>query len=373
VTRVEAATARAGGKAVGIRTAELKPCIQRQSDPTWTFARGRVPELRGWTIVLTDDDGTVGLGYGHALPMVSTHGEGAKAAFDFLLPRLIGRDPFGIAAIMEDIENALAFQPSVKAGIDMALHDLAARRLNVPLDVLFGGRLRQTIPQARIVPLNAPSEMAAAAKALVAEGYRMVKVKLSGDIELDAARVAAVRAAVGAGPLISLDANQTYSAKGFLRLFGRIERHDIALIEQPVPAADWNGLKQITRTLPAAIEADESAGSLADVTRLVHDRAVDVINLKITKLGGIRNTLAAAQICAAGGVGCRLGAAFGPALLQAFSAHVAAAFKHLEYPCELAEHLHLLDDPFTPLPVIRGAVTVPEGPGCGVSLAAPQS
>jgi L-alanine-DL-glutamate epimerase-like enolase superfamily enzyme len=95
----------------------------------------------------------------------------------------------------------------------------------------------------------------------------------------------------------------------------------------------------------------------------------DVINLKVTKLGGIRNTLKAVAICEAGGVGCRLGAAFGPSLLQAVSAHIAAAFRRLEYPCELAEHLHLLDDPFTPLPVENGAVTVPSESGSGVTLA----
>jgi L-Ala-D/L-Glu epimerase len=117
------------------------------------------------------------------------------------------------------------------------------------------------------------------------------------------------------------------------------------------------------------VEADESAGSLADVAKLVSGRMVDVINLKVTKLGGIHNTLKAVALCEANGVGCQLGAAFGPLLLQAVSAHIAAAFRRLEYPCELAEHLHLMDDPFTPLPVDKGMVAVPTAPGSGVALA----
>jgi L-alanine-DL-glutamate epimerase-like enolase superfamily enzyme len=341
------------------------------SDTEWSFARGTVPELRGWTLVVTDESGTVGLGYGHALPTVSAHGEGVKAALDFLTPRLVGRDPTQVAAIMEEIDGALAASTSAKAAIDMALHDLLARRLGVPLDVLFGGRLRSSIPQGRIVPLKAPADMAAAARKLVADGYRMVKVKFSGDAELDIARMAAVREAVGPKVMLLIDPNQSYAAKSFIRVFSRIERHDIALVEQPVPAADTRGLALIAKTLPVPIEADESAGSVADVARLVNERACDVVNLKITKIGGLRATLAAVKICEAGGVGCRLGAAFGPALLQAFSAHVAASFRRLEFPCELAEHLHLRDDPFTPLPVTDGAVAVPDTPGCGVALASP--
>jgi L-Ala-D/L-Glu epimerase len=352
-----------------IISAAAKPCVQQLADPGWTFARGKVPELNGWTILLTGDDGTVGLGYVNALPIVTTHGAGAKAACDFLLPRLVGRDPFGIAEIMAEVEAALAFQPSVKAAIDMALHDLIARRLGVSIDVLLGGRRRQRIPQGRILALKAPGEMAAIARDIVGQGYRMVKVKLSGDAELDIARVAAVREAVGPAVMLTVDANQTYSAKGMIAAFRHMEKHDVALVEQPVPAADWAGLKLISQTLPVAVEADESAASVGDVFRLVSDRVADVINLKITKLAGIRNAIAAAQICEAGGVGCRLGAAFGPALLQGFSAHVAASFARLEFPCELSEHLHLTDDPFTPLPVVDGAIAVPEGPGCGVTFA----
>lgn len=356
---------------MSIASAELLPCVQRLTDPRWAFVRGPLSELRGWTLRLVDETGHVGLGYGHAMPTISIHGEGAKAGLNFLLPRLIGRDPFAIAEIMQDVDNALAGQPSVKAAIDMALHDLAARRLGVSLDVLLGGRRRATIPQGRIVPLKSPSEMAEAARALAAEGFPMIKLKWSGDPELDVARTAAVRQAVGPAITLTLDTNQSYSAKTFIRTFARVEKFDIALVEQPVPALDWDGLALITRTIPASVEADESAGSVDDVFRLVSDRTVDSVNLKITKLGGIRNTLAAATICSAGGVACRLGAAFGPSLLQAFSAHVAAVFPGIEAPCELSEHLHLTDDPFTALPVADGVVSVPTGIGCGVALRHP--
>ena len=152
--------------------------------------------------------------------------------------------------------------------------------------------------------------------------------------------------------------------------FARMERHGIALIEQPVPAADRAGLALLTRSLPVAIEADESAQTVDDVARLAAERGVDVMNLKITKLGGIRRFIEAVHLCEANGVAVRVGAAFGPALLQAMAVQAASVVKARPFACELSEHEHLLDDPFTPLPVVQGAIAVPAGPGCGVTFAA---
>ncbi len=351
-----------------IVAAELRPCTQRQADPEWKFARATVPVLPGWVIALTDENGTTGLGYCHAVAAITTHGEGAEAALRFLQPMLVGREPEDLAAILDRIEVALAGNRSAKAAVDMALHDLVARRAGLPLSALMGGRWRERIPQSRILPIKAPAAMAKGAAELAAKGYRAIKVKLAGDAA-DAERVAEIRAAVGPGVTLTLDPNQTYSAKGFLAAWKRMERHDIALVEQPVPAADWAGLALLTRTLPVAIEADESVETVADVLRVVEGRVADVVNLKLTKLGGVRNFVTAARILEAGQVAARMGAAFGPALLQGASAHAAASLRHLPHACELSEHDHILDDPFTPVPIEDGMVAVPPGPGCGVSYA----
>ena len=351
-----------------IAQARITPCTQRLKDPGWKFARAQVPQLEGWLLQLTDDDGHTGLGYAHAIPAITTQGSGAQAALQFLLPRLQGREVGSIAEVVEEIDAALNYAASVKAAVDMALHDLQARRLGVPVHVLLGGALHTRLPQSRILAIKTPAEIAAQAAALAAEGYGQLKLKLSGDMLLDAQRIAEVRSAVGGGVVLTLDPNQSYSAKQMLSAFARFERHDIALIEQPVPAADWAGLALLTRTLPVAVEADESAQTVHDVFRLVSERMVDVINLKVTKLGGLRRFMQAAKLCEAGGVGVRVGAAFGPALLQAMSLQAASTVAALPIACELAEHLHLLDDPFEPLPVAQGRLALPAGPGCGVAL-----
>lgn len=352
-----------------IRDATLHPCTQALADPQWKFARAQVPRLEGWVLRLQDDDGHEGLGYCHAIPAISTHGAGAEAGLSFLARQLVGRAVDDLAATMEEVDAMLAYQPSVKAAVDMALHDLLARRLGVPVHVLLGGKLRDAVSLSRILPIKEPQETAAMAERLAGQGYRQLKLKLSGDASADVQRVAAVRAAVGDEIVLTLDPNQSYDAKRMIAAFARIERFDIALIEQPVPAADIGGLALLTRTLPVAIEADESAQSVRDVFRLVAERAVDVINLKITNLGGLRRFLQAVRVCEAGEVGCRVGAAFGPALLQAMALQAASVVRRLPYACELSEHLHLQDDPFTPLPVHDGRLALPAAPGCGVTYA----
>jgi L-Ala-D/L-Glu epimerase len=354
---------------VRIANVAVEPCTQPLRDPSWKFARATVPRLEGHLLALDDERGNRGLAYVHAIPAITTHGDGARAALEFFRPLLLGREVESIAAVMHEVDAVLAYNPSVKAAIDMALHDLLSRRLGIPLDVLLGGRLRESIPQSRILAIKAPAEMGARAAQLVADGYRQLKLKLSGDTSLDVARIAAVRSAVGDEVALTLDPNQSYNAKQMMAAFARMERYGIALIEQPVPAGDWEGLALLTRELPVAIEADESAQTVSDVFRLVAERRVDVINLKVTKLGGLCRFLDAVRICEAGNVVCRVGAAFGPALLQSVGIHAASIVRSLPFACELSEHQHLLDDPFTELPVRNGTIDVPRGAGCGVTLA----
>ena len=338
-------------------------------DASWKFARAAVAKIDGYVLALTDDIGTTGLGYAHAIPAITTHGEGAKSSLELLTPILSGRRLDDIALIMEEIDRSLAFNYSVKAAIDMALHDLLARRLGVSINLLLGGRVHSEIRQSRILSIKSPSEMGAIAATLAANGYQQLKLKLSGDTSLDVSRVASVRDAVGPKVALTLDPNQSYTAKQMMAAFARMERYDIALIEQPVAAHDWAGLALLTRSLPAAIEADESAVTVQDVYRLVSDQAVDVINLKVTKLGGFRHFMEAVRICEAGSVGCRVGAAFGPSLMQAMNAQAASAIKSLPFACELSEHHNLMDDPFTELTMTQGVLKVPQAPGCGVVFA----
>jgi L-alanine-DL-glutamate epimerase-like enolase superfamily enzyme len=236
------------------------------------------------------------------------------------------------------------------------------------LNVLFGGKVREEVPILRILAIKTPTEMAAAAQKLVDKGYRYLKIKVHGEVDEDVARVAAIRRQVGDDVHLTIDANQSYTTKDAIAALNRMAEYRIDLVEQPVSADDFEGLALVTRTVPVTVEADEAAGSLREIFALVSQRAVDAVSLKIPKLGGLRNTLAAARLCEAAHIKYRLGAAVGSRILSAQALHLACALPGVDYACELGEFDRLLDDPFEGLEVENGVLHLPQGPASGVRL-----
>ncbi|MEA2905925.1 MAG: L-Ala-D/L-Glu epimerase [Alphaproteobacteria bacterium] len=356
-----------------IRDFDVQRCIMRKEDPTWRFALAASPITDGHVVHIASDDGHEGFGYASATPHMGATPETLKAELDLFRPHLVGKDPRNIEAILIGLDKALRGAPQAKAAIDCALHELNARSLGVPLHVLFGGAVRDTVPILRIVAIKTPAEMAAAAQKLVDKGYRYLKIKVHGHVEEDVARVKAIRKQVGDDVHLTIDANQSYTTKDAITALNHMAEYRIDLCEQPVDADDFEGLALVTRTVPVTIEADEAAGSLRQIFELVSKRAVDAVSLKIPKLGGLRNTLAAARLCEAGHIKYRLGAAVGSRLLAAQGLQLACALPGVDYACELAEFDRLLDDPFEGLEIKDGAIKLPGGPGSGVRPVAKQA
>lgn len=345
--------------------ARLDACVLHKQDPNWRFARGASPTTEGVIVTLTGDDGTEGYGYGSATPHMGATRETLHAALSAFLPVINGQDSLEIAPLMQSLDRMLAGHHQAKAAIECAMHDLNARVLALPLYQLFGGKLRDQLPILRILALKSPDEMAAQAEKLVQAGYKHLKIKVDGDVDLDVQRVSAIRRRVGDDVHLTVDANQSYTVKHAIAALNRMAEFGIDLAEQPVPAEDFAGLKQVTDAVPVAVEADESADSLRSVFRLVAERIVDSVSLKIPKLGGLRNTLATARICEAGNVSCRMGAAVGSRLLSAHALHLAAVLPDCGVACELGEFDRLRDDPFTGIEIENGHLQVPHAPGCG--------
>jgi L-Ala-D/L-Glu epimerase / N-acetyl-D-glutamate racemase len=356
-----------------IRELEIEPCVMRKEDPAWRFALAASPISDGHVVRIVTDEGIEGFGYASATPHMGATAGTLKAELELFRGLLIGRDPRCLEALLYALDRSLRGAPQSKAAIDCALHDLNARALGVPLNVLFGGPVRDKVPILRILAIKTPAEMAAQAQKLVDRGYRYLKIKVHGHVEEDVARVAAIRKQVGDDIHLTIDANQSYSPKDAITALNRMAEHRIDLVEQPVSADDFAGLALVTQSVPITVEADEAAGSLREIFELVSRRAVDAVSLKIPKLGGLRNTLAAARLCEAAHIKHRLGAAVGSRLLAAQALHLACALPGVDYACELAEFDRLLDDPFTGLEVRDGVLSLPEGIGSGVSLIAAAS
>jgi L-alanine-DL-glutamate epimerase-like enolase superfamily enzyme len=357
-----------GGRLVIVRDFDIQPCTMRKEDPNWRFALGASPVTDGHVLRIATDDGIEGFGYASATPHMGSIQATLQAELELFRPLVIGRDPRGIEAILIELDRCIRGAPQAKAAVDCALHDLLARSLGVPLNILFGGPVRDGVPILRILAIKTPQEMATQAQKLVDCGYRYLKIKVHGDVGEDVARVAAIRRQVGDDIHLTIDANQSYSPKDAVTALHRMADYRVDLVEQPVSANDLAGLALVTRAVPVMIEADESAGSLNEIFKLVTERVIDGVSLKIPKLGGLRNTLAAARLCEAGHIKYRLGAAVGSRLLAVQALHLACALPGVDYACELGEFDRLLDDPFEGIEVMNGMLRLPDGPGSGVRL-----
>jgi L-alanine-DL-glutamate epimerase-like enolase superfamily enzyme len=345
---------------------ECQPCVMRKTDPKWRFALAASPVTEGVVVTITSENDLQGFGYGSATPHMGATRESLMAALTRFVPLVVGRNSFSVEEILLALDGDLAGNNQAKAAIDCALHELNACILGLPLHRLFGGKLRDSVPILRILAIKTPEEMAEQAQNLVDAGYSYLKIKVNGEVKEDVARVRAIRRQVGEHIHLTIDANQSYSVKDAIGALTRMAEFNIDLAEQPVAARDLAGLKLVTDSVPVTVEADESAANLSDVMHLVSNRIVDSISLKIPKLGGMRNTLAAARICEAGHVRYRMGAAVGSRLLSAQAMHLAAALPQMEYACELGEFDRLLDDPFEGIEIENGHLALPEGPGSGV-------
>ncbi len=353
-----------------IKSVELEPCVMPLEDKNWKFALGGGATSRGWIVRLISDDGHVGHGYANSSPHMGSTFESLPAELERFKPHVLGKDPFAIEAILHELDRSLAGASQAKAGIDCALHDLCARALGVPLYNLLGGKVRDHVPILRIVPIKTPAEMAAVAGKLLDAGYGYFKIKVHGEVDLDVARVKAIRERVGSEAHLTIDANQSYSPKDAIAAINRMADYRLDLVEQPVSRNDLKGLELVTRSVPVTVEADEGAGTLDEIMTLVSNRIVDAVSLKIQKLGGLRNALAAARICEAGHVKYRLGAHVGTRLGNAHAIHLAAALPGVDYACELGEFTRMYNDPFAGIEVVDGRLAVPDRVGTGVEPAA---
>jgi len=344
------------------------PVSLPDEDPEWKFAGQNYPKWDACILALQADDGTIGYGYAAAFTHLGATNAAVESVLNRLVPLIVGKDCLDIEGNIQITDKGITGNHPAKSGIDCALHDLAARVLKVPMYHLFGGKLRSRIPVCRMLALKSPAQTAEKARARVDEGYRCLKMKVAGNVAEDVARVREVRKAVGDDVRLTADPNMSYSAKDAIAFVERAAEYNLDMIEQPVREFDLEGLATVTRGVSIAVEADESAFSPQSTFNLAARRIVDAVSMKITKMGGLRKVHAAAKICEAAAIGCRMGATVGSRLLTAHALHLCASLPHLTYPSELAEFLHVMQDPFEGLEVRDGAIGIPDDIGAGVHL-----
>ncbi|GFZ25213.1 hydrophobic dipeptide epimerase [Lacrimispora indolis] len=319
-------------------------------------------------VEIETDEGLVGIGEGSAAVLISGETlESIEAGIRIMEKEIIGCDPMDIEKIYWIMDRAIAHCPSAKTAIDIACYDLIGKITNMPLYKVLGGN-SNTFETDMTVGINDPAYMAEKARTHVAEGFDTIKTKVGTTVEADVARVKAIRDAVGPDVKIRLDANQGWTPKEAIAVINKLADYDIELIEQPVPYHDFDGLAFVTAHSPIPIMSDESVFNSKDAMRAVKMHAVDLINIKLMKCGGIREALKINAIAEAAGVECMLGCMAEESNIGVTAAaSLGAAMKNITR-ADLDAHLTLTDVAVKGGVIMENGKTMilPEKPGLGL-------
>lgn len=327
-----------------IKKCNIKPLHAQLTTPFRT-ALGEHASLENLGFCIELADGTKGFGEAAVAPHITGETlEQTKTSLAQVGKELLGQNISGYLAISSYLHQKLPNNKSALAAVEMAILDALTQQLNIPLWKFFGPTCAKLTSDITIV-INSVEETTLAAKNFYRQGFRIFKVKIGRDQDLDLKRVLAVKKATHNSPII-LDANQGYSAEQTLNFLIELKRLGVRpqLIEQPVAKADWEGLKKVTASTDIAVCADESAGSLTDVLRIIREKAANVINIKLMKFG-LLQAREAASLARAAGLDLMIGGMMESPLAMTAAAHLASGMGGFKYVD--------LDTPFFIKPQVR--------------------
>ena len=322
-------------------------------------------------VKITTDDGYVGWGEQRALPSWSyeTTESITTTVRHYIAPLLLGRNPLNLNQIHEAIYQVLKpavsnGHPFAKAAVDIALHDLRGRILDIPLHTLFGGKRHDTLPLCYALSIDTPEIMGMKANAL--SPCSCFKVKVAGMPTEDEERLRAVHETVPDAKLW-IDANQSYTPSNALELLKRVaDIREIYCMEQPVASQDWFGMKRVREDAPIPIAIDEGCFTYFDLAKIARLECADAVVLKVCKSGGLNECLKSVPIAEANSLEL-----LGSGLTEAGIGFIASVhlFSTLDLvlPAELNAPAFLETMAVSGIQIHDHVVTVPDGPGLGVT------
>lgn len=323
-------------------------------------------------VLIHFDNGVVGIGEAAPTKVITGDTEESIIADiqETFTPFLIGQEVTEELAVLAAMDELLAHHSSPKAAIDIAVHDALAKAAGVPLYRYLGGE-RNRLETDYTISIGPREKMVADAKGKVATGFSSLKVKLGLDeVDEEIAKIKSMNEALGGKVPFRIDANQGWSAEDAIAIINQWGDIPIDFIEQPVKAADFDGLKKVTENTQIPIMADESVFSLADAQRLITGGYCDLINIKLMKTGGLRQAKEIYRLAKENQIGCMVGS-----MIEGYAGLSAAA----HFTCGMGQMDFVdLDVPFMweqagidsetmGMTIAAGALTLTDRPGLGIT------
>lgn len=270
----------------------------------YTIAFRSIDDVQMGFVEISTDNGLAGIGC--ASPEALVTGETREACSAALqedtLSWLLGRDARTLPALCRELETRLPGTPAARAAVDIALHDLLAQHLGVPLVEMLG-RAHQSLPTSITIGIKPVDETVEEADEYVGRGFKILKVKLGHSLDEDLARLARLRERIGKNIGIRVDPNQGYSAEQLSTFVDRTSRLNIEFLEQPMAADDIDAMRALPEKVREHIAADETLLVARDALTLIESpRACGIFNIKLMKCGGVRAAGKIADIADSAGI-----------------------------------------------------------------------
>jgi muconate cycloisomerase len=340
-------------------------------------------------VKITGSDGTVG--WGEAPALKDWGGEYGRyfgestAIVDmvisrYLAPAVTELEIGNPAMLHKKMDAAIKGYPYAKAAVDFAYYDLTGKVLGVPVHLLLGGKLRDTVPVTHSIGLLDIEEAVKEVTQVVSDGIRTIKIKIGVDPDRDVAIVKAIRNAVGPDISLCVDANEGYTTPGqAIQTVRRMQ--DVGLIYVEQPTVGIEGIARVARAIDIPVMADESAWNAHDVVQIIAQDAAQIVSIYTTKPGGLYKAMQVSAVCQAAGIICNVNGSVETGVGNLANVHLAAAAPAATLsnviPVSMpAEHqngriggIYYTDDLLIePMIFENGGIRVPDGPGMGMSV-----
>ena len=290
---------------------------------TYKWSGGKSVTVFDSTIVEVETDAGI-TGYGEVCPLgpfyLPAYANGVRAGLAELGPHLLGENPLELGKLNRLMDAALKEHAYVKSGIDMACWDILGKVTGQPVCTLLGGRYGADFGLYRAISQESPEAMARRVAGYRAEGYQRFQLKVGGDPDVDIERIHAVAAQLQPGDRLIADANTGWRMHDAMRVVRAVRDVDV-YIEQP--CLSYEECLSVRQHTDHPFVMDEVIDGVDMVLRGYADRAMDVVNIKISKFGGLTKARQARDLCVSLGIVMTLEDSWGGDIVTAAIAHLA--------------------------------------------------